>query len=658
MMAVLIAPVVSKRLHLPGLLGLICAGTLLGPSVSGLLARDRSIVLLGTIGLEYLMFMAGLSMDLVQFERVRGKSILFGLASFGIPCLLGLLGGLWLLDFSLYTSLLLGAIVGSHTLLAYPIVAHFGIVRNQAVTLTLGATLVTDLVSLGLLAVVTGAASGETGLAFWTRFVLSVLLYLLACWLIIPRLGRWFFRTVKYDSITNFVFMTTILFLSASGAQLAGLAPLIGAFIAGLLLNRLVPEQSTLMSRVQFVGNGLFIPFFLLSVGMLVDVSVLVHGQVWLQALLFTLMVILGKGGSALLVARLMGRTRPEGLVMAGLTIPQAAATLAVTLTGFEIGLFDATSVNAVIILILLSCILGPTLVERFGRQVALQDQQKPYDPSDAPQRILIPLANPEKAQNLMETAFLIHDRDSHEPIYPLAVVLSGGEVSGRVARAESMLRGAVAQATAAEVKVTPLTLIDLNIARGISRAVQENRISDVLIGWNGQITTEGSVFGTILDQLLEESKAEITVCRLQRPVNVFRRVLIALPPLASLEPGFADAIRSTKILSRQTGAEVIFLRCDEGEEQIQKRVEVVKPDVEAAWVSLPRFSGLMAWLREHRRPDDLLIILSARRDSVSWQPTLDRLPGTLAKGLPDLCFLVIFPSEVLLEQSRLIAIT
>ncbi len=272
MLIILLAPIIFKKLKVPGIVGIILAGTIVGPSVLGLLERDSTIELLGTVGLLYLMFMAGLSIDLNRFEKLRNRSIGFGSLSYFFPALGAYYAGIHLLDYSVSTSLLLGAIVGSHTLLAYPIVERLGITKNTAVTMSMGGTLVTDSVSLGILAIIAGTAGESQGPGYWLGFITSIAIFLAAAIVILPNLGRWFFRNLKNENNTDYVFLLAVLFTTAFLAELSGLASIIGAFIAGLLLNRLVPVNSTLMSRVQFVGNALFIPFFLISVGMLVDV--------------------------------------------------------------------------------------------------------------------------------------------------------------------------------------------------------------------------------------------------------------------------------------------------------------------------------------------------------------------------------------------------
>jgi len=647
MLIILLAPLIFNKLKIPGIVGLILSGTLVGPGVLGLLERDSTIELLGTVGLLYLMFMAGLSIDLNRFEKLRNRSIGFGTLSYVLPAAGAYFLGIYFLEYSVATSLLLGAIVGSHTLLAYPIVERLGITKNTAVTMSMGGTLVTDTLSLGILAIIAGTAGDAQGAGYWVTFATSVTVFVVAAVLILPRLGRWFFRNVKYHNNTDFVFMVAVLFTTAFLAELAGLASIIGAFLAGLLLNRLVPGSGTLMSRIQFVGNALFIPFFLISVGMLVDVAVLTSYDVWEKAIAFTLLVVIGKGLASLIIKYIFNYTMEEGFVIHGLTTPQSAATLAVTLLGYELGFFDQVAVNAVVILILFSCLIGPWLVEKYGRIVASQEENKPYSSADAPQRILVPLANPETSDALMDIAFMVRDQKSDQPIYPLTVARDGADVDGNVARSEKMLSHAVIHAASAEVPVSPVTRIDLNIAMGISRAVEEKRITNIVIGWNGEVSTRRKIFGSVLDQLLEEVDEMVMVCKIDKPVNTFQRLIVAVPPFASLEMGFPGTIRSLKLMAEQIGVEMIVVSTDERDPYVRKGIKKVKPDIDIEFSTINLWSDLPKWLDQNIEEDDLFTLVSAREGTISWRPGLDRLPRVISQRYPKLSFITTYSSEV-----------
>jgi Kef-type K+ transport system membrane component KefB/mannitol/fructose-specific phosphotransferase system IIA component (Ntr-type) len=643
----LLAPVLFERIRIPGLIGLIVFGIIVGPNVLNLLARDFTFVLLGQVGLLYLVFLAGLELDLNRFNEYRSKSIGFGTLSFFIPALLAV-GIMPLLGYSLPAAVLVGAIVGSHTLLAYPVVSRLGIIKNPAMITVVGGTLVTDTLSLSVLAVVAGAMTGDLGWAFWVRLLGSLVLYVAIVSILVPKVGRWFFRNVPAQAPAEFIFLMATLFFVAWGARLAGAEPIIGAFLAGLTLNRLIPLNSPLMTRVRFVGNALFIPFFLLSVGMLVDPRVLVSSfEVWTLAAVLTALVLVGKFAGAWGAKMLFGFNRAEGLAMFGLSAPQAAATLAVTFVGLEIGLFGETMVNAVIVLIVITVFVGPSLVERFGRVIALQEERAPYDPSQAPRRILIPIANPATADALMDIAFLLRDRTSEEPLFPLTVV-RGPELGSeaQVADAEKMLAHAVLYAAGADVPVSPLTRVDQNIATGMSRAVAETRTSIVVVGWDGRSSgSRSAVFGTVLDQLLEQTRQTVIVAKMGHALNTTGRIVLIVPPAGDRHPGFQEAASLMKRLASEIDARLEVLVVGDLADRCRDTLDRIRPSHPMHVEGVDGWGPLLWELRSRLNREDLVVVLSARRGALSWTRELERLPGQLSSLVPE-SFLMVYPAE------------
>jgi Kef-type K+ transport system membrane component KefB/mannitol/fructose-specific phosphotransferase system IIA component (Ntr-type) len=642
----LLAPLLFERLRVPGIIGLIVAGAVVGPHGLGLLARDPTIVLLGTVGLLYLVFLAGLELDLHRFTQYRRQSIVFGLLSFGFPMALALVV-MPLLGFGLPASILMGSIIGSHTLLAYPIVSRLGLVKNRAVTTVVGGTLVTDSLALAVLAVVAGSLDGDVSAGFFLRMLGLLGLYVAVVLIGVPHLGRWFFRNTPGQAPAEFIFLMVVLFASAYLADLAGAQPIIGAFLAGLTLNRLIPNQGPLMNRIRFVGNALFIPFFLISVGMLVDVRVLMgSAAVWVIAGAIIALVHVGKLAGAWTSRQLFKYSRDDAMLIAGLSIPQAAATLAVTFVGLEIGLFDETVVNAVIVMILVTGLVGPSLVERYGRRIALHDEQQPFDPGEAPRRILIPISNPATAEALMDIAFILRGSRSDEPIYPLMVVPEAAEASeAKVAEAEKMLGHAVIYAAGADVPVVPLTRVDRHIPTGIARGIAETRSSVVIIGWDARRTTQTRIFGTVLDQLLDQTRQLVVVARLNQPLNTTGRIVLVVPPDSKQHPGFFDAMQAVKLMANELGTGIEGLVVQGDTAGYQKVVSGIAPQVPVSWRYVGKWTALGPAIAEDQLPDDLVIVLSARRGGLSWNRELERLPSTLPTMGVD-SFLMVFPSE------------
>lgn len=648
-LAFLVAPFVSRRTGLPGLVVVILLGALVGPAGAGVLARDETIVLLGTVGLLYLLFVAGLELDLGGFLRHPRRTLTFGALSFLVPLVLALVVAPRF-GFDTLATVMVGAIVASHTLLAYPIAARLGIARDPAVTTVVGGSLLTDTLSLGLLAVVGGLAAGDVGPAYWARLVGFLALYVLAVTVLLPRVSRWFFRLTDAEATVRYVFLLAAMFLSAGLAEAAGAQPIIGAFLAGLAINRLVPQGSTMMARVKFVGEAFFVPFFLLSVGMLVDVRVLFSpGAFWL-IVMFVGLVVVGKGGAALLAQRALGFDAPRGTLMAGLSIPQAAATLAVTFVGLELGLFDATVVNAVIGLILVSVVLGAVLVQRGGRAVALASSTGTGG-DGVPGRTLVPLANPGTAERLLDLAFLLRPAGSQEAVYPLTVVMDEGSVDAEVAAAERVLAHAVVYAAEAEVPVLPLTRVAVNPASGIAAAVRERRITDVVIGWYGASAAQRAVFGSVIDQVIESSDVQVIVCRLHAPIATTRAMYVVVPPAVDVLTGFGHAAWTVTTVARQLGATVQLLATGSDVDRLAARMREAHGGVPVVSSSHAGWPALLAHLRELARPDDLVVVIGARKGTVAWRAALDRLPTQLADLGSN--FVALYPSERLVDADE-----
>lgn len=647
MMIILIAPLLFSRFKIPGIIGLIIAGVIVGPNATGLLERDQTMELLGTVGLLYIMFVAGLEINLAQFEKYRNRSLFFGSLTFLLPQVSGTLLAVYLLGFAWTPAILLASMFASHTLLAYPTASRLGISKTEPVTTTVGGTIITDTAALLVLVVIAGSVEGTLNAAFWLRLVSAMAIYGVLVFWGLPRLGRWFFRRLRAESTAEFVFVLAAVFLSALLSEFAGMEPIIGAFMAGLALNRLIPEQSILMDRIHFVGNSLFIPFFLISVGMLVDVELFTAESAgWVVAGFMVVTVVATKFLAADITRRYYRYSKEEGMVVFGLSVAQAAATLAVVIVGYELGVFGDAVLNGTILMILVTCLLSPWIVERYGRRMAQTEERKPYRASEAPQRILVPLANPTTAASLMDVALLTRYPGQDEPIYPLVVVREGADVEAEVAASEKLLGHAVAHGTAAGVPIHPVTRIDVNATDGIKRAIRERRISEVVIGWAGNVSTSERIFGTVLDQLLTDTRAQVLVCKLEHPVNTVDRILMAIPPFADREPGFTSAMHAMKAFANQLGANLTVIATPASIASFRSSIMSLKPDVKVQFLPIEAWAGLLAALDDIAKPHDLRVVLSARAGTISWRPALDRLPQLLARRRPNADFVIVYPSE------------
>jgi Kef-type K+ transport system membrane component KefB len=647
LLIILFAPLIFKRLRLPGIIGLILAGVAVGPNGFGLLLRDGSIQLFGTVGLLYIMFMAGLEIDLNEFKKNRFKSLVLGAFSYSIPQTLGVLVAYYVLDFSLISAILLGAVLASHTLLAYPIVSKLGLSKSEVVTITVGSTLIADTCSLLVLAVIAESTRGEVNILFWGRLLISTSIFLFILFWVYPRVGQWFFRNIESEGVSQYTFVLAMVFLSGFLSELAGMEPIIGAFLAGLSLNRLIPHTSALMNRIEFVGNALFIPFFLISVGMLVDLRMLLQGPaVWIITGIMIGIATAGKWLAAYFTQLSFRYSALERNLIFGLSEARAAASLASVLVGFELEIFDENVLNGTVLMILVTCIVSSLVVQGTGRKLAIEESTRTPDLSEIPSRILVPISNPATLEQLIDFAILIKNPASHEPIFPLAVVRDAEDTTEQLLANNRMLQQAIQHASATEHTVQLVSRIDVNVAGGILRAIRELMITEVVIGWNGKVTTRQRIFGTVLDNLLAQSRQMILVCKFIHPLNTMHRLVVVVPPNAELEQGFATWVHNVKTLAKQIGADLNFRGAAQTLPLLEQITQQSRSSVNVVYTPFYDWSNFSS-LSTDIRPDDLLVVVSARQGSLSHTSALDSVPKQLARHFTQISFVIVYPEQV-----------
>ena len=539
MAMMLIAPLVFERLKLPGIVGLILAGVAIGPYGLGLLARDDTIVLLGTVGLLFLMFMAGLETSLDDLKLNADKAIVFGLSTFAIPMVLGT-GAMLLLGYSWLAAILVASCFASHTLLALPVLTRLGIMRVQAVTATLGGTLITNVLALLVLAVVVKAHGGELTLEFWLFLIPALAIYTVATLWGVPKLGRWFFRKFGHDEGAEFTFVVATLLVVSYVAQLIEIEAIIGAFLAGVAITQLIPALSPLMNRIQFIGNTLFVPFFLLSVGMLIDPMILISEP---RSLVVAGVMIAAEFIAKYIAAwgsgKLFGWTFPSTMVVFGLSVAQAASTLAAVTVAYEIELVDSVTVNGIIAMILVSCIASPWITAKWGKGVKPEEKTTTRETAGLTDRVLVPVANPSTEDNLLTLAILLA-KNSKGTLLPLHVLSDrNGKVSPeqRIQQTQ-LLAAAETIAHAATVAVEPIGRIDAAIAGGIVRSASERNATLIICGWKGYSTYRENFFGDVIDRIVRRSPVPVLITRFPHPIENTARIFVAAtePETASWE--------------------------------------------------------------------------------------------------------------------------
>ena len=644
MASFLIMPLITERLHLPDIIGIVLAGVIVGPHGLGLLERDETIQLLGTVGLLYLVFLAGLEVDLGDLSRKRRRAISFGVITFLVPQLIGTLGAIVFFDYGIASAVLLGSVFSSHSFLALLIAKRMNLTERELVIAVIGGTVITDTLALFVLAVVAQSTTGAFGPLFLLQLLAQTAIFATIVVFGVPILGRWFFKRVT-DGGAHFTFMMTVLFTCGYVAHKAGLEPIIGAFLSGLAMNRLVPHSGALANRAFFFGNSIFVPFFLLSVGMLIDLRMVVSDLKTIEMAIFmTITVTLCKGGAAWLMRTFFGYGRDEVVVAWGLSLPQAATTLAVVLVGHDLELFDDAVLNATIVMVFVTCFLGPLLVQIAGRRIAdAAPHHAPTAKENSHQRILLPLANPTSSHNLLDMAVAMRRPLVDEPILPMSVA-SNEEA---VATSEKLLADSVLHLAASDVPVRPVIRVDLNPVNGILRAMQEMRASTLMVGWNGPQTYWQRHFHLsrgLIDELIEDTTNQLFVVRLTRPLSVIERIVLVIPDHASSEFGFAELIGDCKLMAKRIGANMLVCGETSNNDDLRDEIERTAPPVPLEYGEEKPGQDIPKYLAPQLKETDLVFIVGCREGTASWDTKWNRLPSLIAHHAENTSIAIGYP--------------
>jgi Kef-type K+ transport system membrane component KefB len=573
---ILLVPPIFERLRLPGLVGLLAAGVLLGTSGLNLLNnKSETMTLLSDIGKIYLMFVAGLEIDLAQFRKTRNRSLGFGSTTFLVPLITGTLVGRLVGGFDWNASILIGSLLASHTLLAYPIVQRLGVVNDEAVTVTIGATIFTDIGALLVLAICVGVNKGNFSAVSLAVLLVSLTVYSLAIIFGFDWLGKEFFRRTKGDEGNQFLFVLLSVFLAAVGAQLVGVEKIVGAFLAGLAVNDVVGD-GPVKEKVEFIGSVLFIPIFFVDMGLLLDLNSFVKT---LSTFGLTLAIIGGLIGSKFVAAYIIklvyGYNQQQLLTMWSLSLPQVAATLAATLVGYQQKILNEAVLNSVILMMLVTSILGPLITARAAAQLTpdattLADASDPLDPPVESKKtgeftVVVPVSNPQTERYLMEMATLLA-RHEEGRIVPLAIAqahvrMDDPEMDKAVQRSQMLLDRAQELSRELGVEASPQLRIEYDIAPAITHASREQDASMIVLGWGGRIGFRARLFGNVTDSVLWSAHCLVAVARLLDSPLKIRRILV---PVENLSTSAIRPVRFAQILAQVNQAQVTLLHvCD-----------------------------------------------------------------------------------------------
>ena len=653
LLIILFAPMVLGRLRIPHIIGMILAGVVIGEHGFNILARDSSFELFGKVGLYYIMFLAGLEMNMGDFKKNRGKAVVLGLLAFVIPMALGFITNMTVLKYGFITSVLLASMYASHTLVAYPIVIRYGVSRDRSVSIAVGGTAVTDTLTLLVLAVIGGLFKGESSEMFWLWLVVKVIFLGFLIIFFFPRIGRWFFR--KYDdNVMQFIFVLAMVFLGAGLMEFVGMEGILGAFLAGLVLNRLIPHVSPLMNHLEFVGNALFIPYFLIGVGMLIDIKILFgHGDALKVAVVMTTVALASKWIASWLTQKIYKMKAIERELMFGLSNAQAAATLAAVLVGYNIilpsgeRLLNEDVLNGTIVLILFTCIISSFATERAARKLAMNEAQlDAEDKKNIPEKILIPVANPETIEELINLSLVIRDSKQRNNLMALNVINDNSSSEQLESRGKRNLERAAMIAASADVSLTQISRYDLNIASGIIHTAKEYEVTDVIIGLHRKVNIVDSFFGNLADSLLKGLHREVMIAKFLMPVNTLRRIIIAVPPKAEYEAGFQKWVGHFCRMASILGCRAHFFANEQTLGYLQQLVK------NKYGLTMTDFSHLDDWddlllLTGQVNYDHLLVIISARRGSISYDTAFEKLPAQLGKYFSNNSLIILYPDQL-----------
>ena len=644
---VLFAPLLFNRLRMPHIIGMILAGLLIGPNGLNILDRDDSFELFGEVGLFYIMFLASLEINMQEMKQAKGGALLMGLAVFAIPIALGLLANTYILKYDNFmTSLLLASMYASYTLISYPIVARYGLSRLRCVNFVVGGTVITDTLTLFVLAIIVGISRGEANV--W--FVLLMFVKLIAVGAIIiilfPRIARYFFRNYN-DSVIQYIFVMMLLFLGAGLMKLAGMEGILGAFITGLVLNRLIPHSSPLMRRIDFVGNAIFIPFFLIGVGMMIDVSVLFKGSSSLiVAAVMVGTALTGKWIASFLVSKVYRMSSDERNLMFGLSTSQAAATLAAAIVGNKIGLLNDDVLNGTILLILVTCIVSSITSDRASRKLILSGKALNAPKAVSSKKTLLALANPNMVDRLMDLALLVRKENSQIPLSAITVVLD--EDKQRQNDGAKVLDQAANIAASVSVPLLTKMRLTTNLAHGIVHEVKENDYRELILGFHKKETANDSFLGNVLPEVLNSLDCQVVMARMNIPLNTVRMIHITFPAKAEFEAGFPYWVEETARMASGLGCRIMYHGHPDTTEKIKLELKKHAP-IDATFFDTDGGNDLKR-LAQVIHNDHLLVIVSARKGSISYRPSLDHIFVQLQRDYQDTSILLIYPSGYKVE--------
>ena len=653
LLVILAAPIVMGKLRIPHIIGMVLAGVMLGKYGFDILERDKSFEILGKVGLYYILFLASLEMDMEGLKKNMRRIGIFGMLTFLIPASMMYLVGIFILQYHHSTSLLLSCIMASNTLIAYPIVARYGLQRKPSVTLSVGGSMLSLLLSLVVLAALEAAQDKTVDILFWFLFLAKFIVYCTIVILIIPRLSRWFLRRYS-DAVMQYIFVMSMMFMSAALSEAVGIDGIFGAFMAGLILNRYIPRLSALMNRIEFIGNALFIPYFLIGVGMLINVRLLFDGGniIWI-VLCFVFFGTFGKAVAAYVACIGFRMPLSSSHMTFGLTCAHAAGAIAMVMVGMETEIAPGVSMvnddilNGVVMMILFTCVISTIITEQSAQRIVLRDKDIVPDNGgrNDDEKFLIPVKYPEYANNLINLGILMRNTKLNRGLVALNVVYDDENMRVNQEKGQRLLEQVTLYAAGSDVRMQTQVRIAANIANGIKHAFKEFRASEIIIGMHTHKEVSPKFWGEFHQSLFNGLSRQIIMARIMQPLNTVRRIQVCVPSRAQFEAGFYRWLERLSRLADNLECRINFHGRKDTLELIAEYAHNRHPNMRAEytemlhWNELPKLAGTIA-------KDHIFVVVTARKGTISYKNAMDRLPDELTRYYSGTSMMIIFPDQ------------
>lgn len=643
---ILLAPLLLNRLKIPHIIGMIVAGILVGPYGFHVLDDDASFKIFGQVGLLYLMFLAAIEIDLFHLRRNLSRGIVFGLFTLAIPLILGIVAAYYFFDVKLVTALLLASMFASHTLISYPVAVRFGITKAPAVLMAIVGTIVA--VIGALLTLATAVNVHQHGYFSFTQISLLLLKLIGFCGgvAVTYRYAARFFLRRYTDRVTQFVFVLSLVFLAAWVADVIGLEGVLGAFFAGLVLNRFVPNTSPLMSRLEFVGNALFIPYFLIGIGMMIDIRVVASLPTLKMAAIMLVVALATKWLAAWITAKIYHMDGSDRQVMFGLTTAHTAVALAVVSVGYNFGLLDNSMLNGTVLMILITCAIAPLATSGAAGRIKLRmlEDSSGNETASSSINTLVPVNNPATSVSLMEVALLIHPTARYDASLMAVHVRTSNSPASR-ANSDASLKLAREAAATVDMPLDTIERYDANVAAGLINIINERDISCVIMGLHRRTTPGDSFFGRKMEHILESTNRMVMICRFFNPINTLRQIVTVVPSNAEFESGFQLWLAALGRLAQNLGTKVVFLCRPDVNRIITGVLHRERIDLRLAFRAMEQLDDFVL-MSNNIADDDLLTIVSARPGSLSYSSDVHDMNVFLQKYATQTNLMVIFPEQ------------